>query len=77
MVDDSPTMTKPFKRALVALLLLVNGFFLVIWLAERSSTNEVGRQWIRFLFPCLMFFSSLVVVCLVWGADWVCRRRRK
>jgi hypothetical protein len=70
-------MTKPFKRALVALLLLVNGFFLVIWLAERSSTNEVGRQWIRILFPCLMLFSSLVVVGLVWGADWVCRRRRK
>ena len=46
---------------LILLLFLSNGMFLWLWILESSNTNEVGKQWIRLIFPAIMIVSSMLL----------------
>lgn len=53
---------KNLNKIKIGILLILNTYFICLWIQESLSTNSVGKQWISLIFPSLMLVFSAVVL---------------
>ncbi len=67
-------MKNKTKIILALLLGLINGYFLGVWREQWIEANDVSKQWIRLIIPCMMIIFSTSIFIVVFFVDMIFRK---
>lgn len=67
---------KNLKKIKIGILLILNTYFICLWIQESLSTNFVGKEWINLIFPSLILVFSIVVLVVFMIIEFLLKNQK-